>query len=42
MTEFPVTMPFTYFRLNAQGRLQFGLSLMEKYEAKLEEEALDP
>ena len=33
--EFPVTRPYSYFRLNAQGRLQFGLSLIEMYDAHL-------
>ena len=31
--EFPVTRPYSYFRLNALGRLQFGLSVIEMYDA---------
>ena len=40
--EFQITRPYSYFKLEAQGNLQFGLSLMEMFEAKIKEVTLDP
>ena len=33
--EFPVTRPYTYYRLETQGNLQFGLSNFELYSASV-------